>query len=63
MPAILDDGALDAWLHGDAAEALSVVVPFDAGRMRETAVTPEMNHHAFEDPRCIEPLAAPATLF
>jgi hypothetical protein len=31
--------------------------------MRETAVTPDMNHHAFEDPRCIEPLAAPATLF
>ena len=63
MPAILDDGALDAWLHGDVAEALDAIVPYDAARMRQTAVTPEMNHHAFDDPRCIEPLAVAATLF
>jgi len=63
MPAILDDGALDAWLHGDVAEALGAIAPFDAARMRQTAVTPQMNHHAFDDPRCIEPFAAAATLF
>ncbi len=63
MPAILDDGALDAWLHGDVAGALDAIVPFDAARMRETAVTPQMNHYAFEDPRCIEPVIVDAALF
>ena len=63
MPAILDDGALDAWLHGDVADALDAIAPYDAARMRQTAVTPEMNHHAFDEPRCIEPLAVAATLF
>jgi putative SOS response-associated peptidase YedK len=59
MPAILDDSALDAWLYGDVAEALDAIVPYDAARMRSALVTPQMNHHAFEDPRCIEPLTAP----
>jgi putative SOS response-associated peptidase YedK len=63
MPAILDDGALDAWLHGDVADALDVLVPFDPARMHETAVTPLMNHHTFEDPRAIEPVAVDAALF
>ncbi|HTD36949.1 MAG TPA: SOS response-associated peptidase [Candidatus Limnocylindrales bacterium] len=62
MPAILDDAAIDLWLHGDAADALSAVVPHDAERMHRHAVTPEMNHHAFEDPRCIEPIE-PLALF
>jgi putative SOS response-associated peptidase YedK len=62
MPAILDNAALDAWLHGDVADALSAIVPYDASRMRRDAVTPEMNHHAFEDPRCIEPIE-PLALF
>jgi len=56
MPAMLDDGDLDAWLHGDVAEALATLVPFDAARMRTTAVTPEMNRTTFEDPRAIEPI-------
>ena len=59
MPAILDDSALDTWLYGDVAEALDAIVPYDAARMRSALVTPQMNHHAFEDPRCIEPLTAP----
>ncbi|MEA2720247.1 MAG: hypothetical protein QOJ39_2111 [Candidatus Eremiobacteraeota bacterium] len=58
MPAILDDDALDAWLHGDVGDALAAIAPYDAARMRQTPVTPQMNHHAFEDPRCIEPFAA-----
>ncbi|MDQ6926841.1 MAG: SOS response-associated peptidase [Candidatus Eremiobacteraeota bacterium] len=62
MPAILDDGALDAWLHGDVGNALETLVPFDAARMRQTAVTPRMNQTAFEDPRCIEPVAVAAAL-
>lgn len=62
MPAILDDAAIDAWLYADAADALAAVVPYDAARMRRDAVTPAMNHHAFEDPRCIEPVE-PLALF
>jgi putative SOS response-associated peptidase YedK len=62
MPAILDDRAHDAWLYGDVADALGAIVPYDAARMRSTAVTPRLNHHAFEDPSCIEPLE-PLTLF
>ncbi|HZW52387.1 MAG TPA: SOS response-associated peptidase [Candidatus Elarobacter sp.] len=62
MPAILGDGALEAWLHGEVPEALAALVPYDAARMRRTAVTPQMNHHAFEDPRCIEPME-PLALF
>jgi putative SOS response-associated peptidase YedK len=63
MPAILDDGALDAWLHGSVADALDAVAPYDAGRMQQTAVTPRMSHHAFEDPRCIEPAPVAASFF
>jgi putative SOS response-associated peptidase YedK len=59
MPVILDDTALDAWLHGDVADALSVLVPFDASRMRSTPVTPAMNRPAFDDPRCFETLDVP----
>jgi putative SOS response-associated peptidase YedK len=58
MPVILDDAALDAWLHGDILDALAALVPYDPARMRRTAVTPQMNHHAFDDPLCIEPLPA-----
>ena len=57
MPAILEDAAHDAWLHGDVADALAAIAPFDTARMRSTPVTPQMNHVLFEDPRCIEPLA------
>ena len=61
MPAILDDGALDAWLHGDVASALAALVPFDERRMRAVPVTREMNRATFEDPRCAEPIdLAPA---
>lgn len=63
MPAILDDGALDAWLRGDVADALETIVPYDPARMRQTAVTPLMNHHAFDEPRCIEPVAVDVALF
>ncbi len=62
MPAILGDDALDAWLHGDVADALDAIVPYDAAHMQETAVTPLMNHHAFDDPRCIEPAGPELTL-
>ena len=37
--------------------AVGALVPYDAARMRAAAVTPQMNHHAFDDPRCIEPIA------
>ncbi|HEY0613119.1 MAG TPA: SOS response-associated peptidase [Candidatus Elarobacter sp.] len=56
MPVILDDGALDAWLYGPIGDALGALVPYDASRMRSAPVTPAMNHHAFDDPACIEPL-------
>ncbi len=63
MPVILDDGALDAWLHGDVADAIAALVPFDHTRMRSTPVTPEMNRVTFEDPRCVEAFALePLTL-
>ena len=62
MPAILDDAAIEAWLHGDVPDALAAVVPYDAARMHRDTVTAQMNHHAFEDPRCIEPIA-PLALF
>ena len=58
MPAILDDAALETWLHGDTADALAAIAPFDAARMQTVAVTPAMNHHAFDEPRAIEPLSA-----
>jgi putative SOS response-associated peptidase YedK len=66
MPVILRDDALESWLHGDVAEALAVLAPFDAARMQSAPVTHKMNHHAFEDPRAIEPLPevpAEPTLF
>lgn len=67
MPAILEGAALETWLHGDPNEALAAIAPFDAARMDAVAVTPKMNHHAFEDPRAIEPFAderpAAPTLF
>lgn len=56
MPAILDDGALETWLHGDVTEALAALVPFDAARMRAVPVTRAMNRATFEDPSCVEPL-------
>jgi hypothetical protein len=40
-----------------------VLAPFDPARMHETPVTPLMNHHTFEDPRAIEPVAVDAALF
>ena len=57
MPVILDDTALEVWLHGEVAAALSTLVPFDAARMESTAVTPEVNRPSFDDPRAIEPVA------
>ncbi|MEA2666225.1 MAG: hypothetical protein QOI11_3169 [Candidatus Eremiobacteraeota bacterium] len=57
MPAILDDGALEAWLHGDVPDALAALVPFEAARMRAVPVTRAMNRATFEDPSCVEPLA------
>jgi putative SOS response-associated peptidase YedK len=56
MPVILNDDTLDAWLHGDVADALAVAVPYDAKRMRSAEVTSAMNRPAFDDPRAIEPL-------
>jgi putative SOS response-associated peptidase YedK len=56
MPVILDDDALDTWLHGDLADAVSTLVPYDPSRMQSAAVTPEMNRPAFDDPRAIEPV-------
>ncbi|HTW83415.1 MAG TPA: SOS response-associated peptidase [Candidatus Sulfotelmatobacter sp.] len=56
MPAIIaDDDALDAWLHGEAADALAVAAPFDSARLRVVAVGPAVNRATFEDPSCIEP--------
>jgi len=56
MPVILDDDALDTWLYGDLADAVSTLVPYDPSRMQSAAVTPEMNRPAFDDPRAIEPV-------
>jgi putative SOS response-associated peptidase YedK len=57
MPAILTGEAIQTWLHGSVDEALALCVPFDPARMAIYPVTPEMNHHAFDDPRAIEPIA------
>ncbi len=62
MPAILSEDALDAWLHGDVADALAAVVPFERARMRAVPVTREMNRATFEDPRCVEPVQLPPVL-
>ncbi len=59
MPAILDDGALEAWLHGDVADALAALVPFDDARMDAVPVSRAMNRATFEDPSCIEPVELP----
>jgi putative SOS response-associated peptidase YedK len=56
MPVILDDDAFETWLHGELAEAISTLVPYDTARMQSAAVTPEMNRVTFDDPRAIEPL-------
>jgi putative SOS response-associated peptidase YedK len=58
MPAILDDGAVDAWLYGDVSDAIGAIAPYDPARMHKTAVTPAMNHPDFDEPRAIEPAAA-----
>lgn len=58
MPAILEDDAIDTWLHGEVADAVGVLVPCDPARMAQTPVTPEVNRADFDDPRCIEPAAA-----
>jgi len=57
MPAILNGAGIDAWLHGSAGDALGAIAPFDARHMQSYPVTPQMNHHAFEDPRAIAPIA------
>ena len=57
MPVMLDDDAFEDWLHGDVEAAVSTLVPYDAARMRSSAVTPEVNRPAFDDPRAIEPVA------
>ncbi len=56
MPVILDDDAFETWLHGELAEAVSTLVPYDTARMQSAAVTPAMNRVTFDDPRAIEPL-------
>ena len=53
MPVMLDDAAIDVWLHGDVADAIATLVPFDAARMRSID-TPAMYDPAFDDPRCVE---------
>jgi putative SOS response-associated peptidase YedK len=59
MPAILDEGAHDAWLHGDVADALAAVAPFDPARMGAAPVTRAVNRATFEDPSCVEPVDLP----
>ena len=58
MPAILRDDAIDVWLHGSVADALAAIAPYDPAHMASYPVTARMNHHAFDDPRAIEPIAA-----
>ena len=57
MPAILRDDAIEGWLNGTVEEALAAIGPYDPAHMGKYPVTPQMNHHAFEDPRAIEPIA------
>jgi putative SOS response-associated peptidase YedK len=56
MPAILTGAQIETWLHGTVDEALAAVVPFDPRHMEAYPVTPQMNHHAFDDPRAIAPI-------
>ncbi len=59
MPAILDESALEAWLHGEVADALAAIVPFDPARMRAVAVNRAVNRATFEHPSCAEPVELP----
>ncbi len=63
MPAILDDAAIELWLHAGVADALAALVPYDAHRMRSTTVSREVNRPDFDDPRAIEPMPAEQTFF
>jgi putative SOS response-associated peptidase YedK len=61
MPAILPPEAYDAWLQpGELAadQALPLLQPFDARRMKATPVSTRVNSPGFDSPECILPVTA-----
>ena len=65
MPAVLDSEALVAWLEGDTAEALSVLVPAADDVLEATEVSTKVNSVRNNDPSNIDPIETqlPRSLF
>ena len=67
MPVILDRGGFDCWLDEASTpqELRSLLHPVDARRMQARPVSTLVNSPANDDPRCLDPMAAPrpGTLF
>lgn len=57
MPAILDDGAVDDWLQGEAPPRLA-----PPGTLAARAVSPRVNSVRNDDPACLEPADGDAQL-
>ena len=64
MPVILDDGDLERWLYtDDLAEAESMLVPFDAARMRGYAVSTRVGRVGYDEPDAIAEAEPEGSLF
>ncbi|MEY2626418.1 MAG: hypothetical protein RJB08_177 [Actinomycetota bacterium] len=65
MPAVLDSEGLVAWLEGDTAEALSVLVPAADDVLEATEVSTKVNSVRNNDPSNIDPIETqlPRSLF
>jgi putative SOS response-associated peptidase YedK len=64
MPFILDGGDLECWLDpARGAEVLQTLRPCPAEALTAIAVGTHVNSPRNNDPACLEPVAAPTTLF
>ncbi len=55
MPVILDPDAFDPWLNGKSVP----LGPYPSERMNAYPVSTLVNRPSNDDPRCVEPIAAP----
>jgi putative SOS response-associated peptidase YedK len=58
MPAILERGAIEAWLTGSAEEAMAALKPYPADLMLAHEVSSRVNSPKNNDERLIEPVRA-----
>lgn len=65
MPLIVPRESFADWLdpQRDAASVQPLVIPFPASRMRVDPVDPRVNDWRVDEPRLVEPLPPPLTLF